>query len=151
MYAQTPQILSSPPPFALRTYPHVFTPQPLHSSYTGPHAQLPCGRLVSSFFISNRKDHLGHKMGRFRGGQGKEQEPKPPSVPESCGEQFRLQLAGKKRMLWPLGRHHKINQVPRIAPFPSSGTWLDVDLLSDRDFKDSSRRTVPEGSLPCMN
>lgn len=48
-------------------------------------------------------------------------------------------------MLWLLGEHKIVIQVARTAITPSCQTWLEDDLSSDGDFKESPTMSAPKG------
>ena len=48
-------------------------------------------------------------------------------------------------MLWLLGEQEIVIQVPRTAITPSCQTWLEEDLPSDGDFKESPTMSTPKG------
>lgn len=48
-------------------------------------------------------------------------------------------------MLWLLREHKIVIQVARTAITPSCQTWLEEDLPSDGDFKESPTMSAPKG------
>ena len=49
-------------------------------------------------------------------------------------------------MLWLLGKHKTVIQVPKTAIIASSQNWLDEDPPNDGDFKDSPTMSTPKVS-----
>ena len=49
-------------------------------------------------------------------------------------------------MLWLLGKHKTVFQVPKTALTTSSQNWLDEGLPNDGDFKDSPTMSTPKVS-----